>query len=1445
MIRLRDYTLKKSFLLFFVFMVVIVTIFSILSIGYLYEISANETNQKETHQIIITRSLSLKEHLAVMRQHEKDILLNIRKKDMIGGYIVKWEEVHAATLRDLNEIHDKVGYRKEKEQLKRMVGDLTLYRDNIRALIKKIGINQFQSPEDVIEAMNSYRKPEYDYAELIDSILDMSHLNMNYSFESTISMIGRIIRSMIIVAALSLIAIVLAIRFVLRRIIDPIGRLKADIDSLSPEDFTGFVDLDFRGNNEITELALSFNRLMKLRIKAEMELLDYKNHLEQKVEERAREIIEINRRLTEEIAAHRTAANACSISEEKFRIIASSAPDAIIMVNEKDEIVFFNESAQRIFGYDREEVMNRHYRILIPSSFYESFRGEFSGFFPSGSEPLKKKTMEFSAARKDGTEFPVEVSISPILIGGEWNAIGIARDITQRKKYEKDIARLATVIEQVNESVVITDLRGNIEYVNPYFEKATGYSAEEALGNNPRILKSGIQGDGVYRDMWGTIRDGKDWTGHFINRRKDGSLYDEEAHIFPVRDSGGNIINYATVKRDITEKLRAEARIREQNEFLNTVINSLTHPFYVIDAKTYEIIMSNESGSWTSDMKGAKCFEVNHGLQLPCDETDFPCPLVEIRKTGKPTSLEHMYRSDAGEEKYKEIYGYPIFDNSGNVIQIIEYVIDITDRKLAEKELLKFSRAVEQSLSIIVITDTDTVIEYANPKFSEITGYSRHEVVGQKASFLGLQNEDERKKFWEKLAAEGEWQGEFHNRKKNGERYWEYAAVTPIRDSGGVIRNYLKVGTDITKKKDIERELREARIEAEKASYFKSQFLANMSHEIRTPMNSILGFMDLLNKTELNAKQREYMSIVTKSAGGLLEIIDEILDFSRIERGVIKVDTVQFSPIREFELICELIAPMAEKKKIDLLFFIDPNLPEVIEGSLSRLKQVIINLMGNAVKFSPENGIILTDIVMTGAEGDFCTINFSVSDKGIGIPDGKQRDVFESFVQADSSITRKFGGTGLGLAISEKYVKLLGGEISLISKEGVGSWFFFELKFRIVRPKGAGPAEPAGLPLTIFDPSGTHELHALLLERYLDILALPHGRSDAISEIPSGAGNVMFLFPDPDLIADCMREPDGMNPDRIIIVGPGDELSYIAAAGPRGRRFRYLNTPVTCTRLMKTLGLMPGGSDDEDQTGWVRDYRKPPLYGARVLVAEDNEINQKLITIMLQDMGIAVDIAENGAEAVDKYRSGRYDLVLMDIHMPVMNGIDAAGEIMRLKDHPGGSPAPVIALTADVINTDMKMLNEKGITDFVAKPISGINLSRLMKKYIGHAETKEEGSPMNREDIIGDLDRTAKILSIGRDVLLGLIRKFLSKSAEFTGNMEAHMRAADMDRLSKEAHKLKGAASNLRLPGLVEIAQIIEMCARNGTPCDYPGKIEDLKRELEKLAGLYGGLTIE
>jgi len=861
------------------------------------------------------------------------------------------------------------------------------------------------------------------------------------------------------------------------------------------------------------------------------------------------------------------------------------------------------------------------------------------------------------------------------------------------RNQQLEIIRLETIIEKASESIILTDIEGTIIYVNPHFTKKTGYSPEEAIGNKPSILSSGQLPDSYYQEMWQTLKKGNTWQGEFINKKKDGTIYFEEATIFPIRDDDNNIINYAAVK------------------------------------------------------------------------------------------------------------------------------LDISEQKKTKDEVLKLSQAIHESLNIVMMTKIDGTIDYVNPKFSEVTGYSNEEVLGKNLNFLNYKDDELDKEMWNLLKKNETWQGEFKNQKKDGNSYWEFATITAVKDSKGNTTHYLKDAVDITKRKKSEKDLTDALLKAKLANKTKSDFLANMSHEIRTPMNSILGFISIIKKTKLDKHQDEYIDFIERSSKKLLNIINDILDISKLDTGQFSINCYEFSPIDEFEIELEMFRTMTQNKKIDYITFIDPNLPSIIKSDSIRIRQILNNLISNAYKFTPEYGTIAIDITYEKISETEGIINFSILDTGIGIPEKLQKNIFNAFEQGNASITRDYGGTGLGLSISNSLINHLNGTLKLKSKEMKGSTFYFTIPVIVtdITPKYKKiMASNKSISNSIFYSNKNDTIDAMILVNYLnaiDNFLSVYNSFDEI-EIHNESSIIFILFniEDIDKINKFVLEHPS---NKIIFFAPNKSLEIIY-------KYSYSNMiaqPVTLDKIIKFLSLNHSNNTNNKNDPVIK---KTPQNNKSILVAEDNEINQVLIKTMLTNTGYSVTIANNGQEAVDIFKDHFFDMVLMDINMPIVDGIKAMEKIIAHEKKLNLNHTPIIAVTAKAIKGDREQLLLKGFDGYISKPLVIETLQMEISNNLVNIKSEhlsEAYSDANHDNIsIADI---SQVLGIKSDSVIMLLEKFKTLSFEQIKVMESHIIDKNMEDLSRAAHKLKGAATNLRLNKIADLLKKIEINSSQNIEINY------------------------
>jgi PAS domain S-box-containing protein len=708
---------------------------------------------------------------------------------------------------------------------------------------------------------------------------------------------------------------------------------------------------------------------------------------------------------------------------------------------------------------------------------------------------------------------------------------------------------------------------------------------------------------------------------------------------------------------------------------------------------------------------------------------------------------------------------------------------------------------------------------------------------------------------------------EFRLRRKDGSYIWGLQNSSLIENDNGTAPEIEGTLVDITERKRGEEEWRRAKEAAEAANRAKSEFLANMSHEVRTPLNGVMGMTDLALKTDLSPEQREYLHAIKSSAGSLLTVINDILDFSKIEARKLDLDSVEFHLLDTLGGALKSLAFHAQQKGLELFLEASPGVPDILQGDPGRLRQVILNLLGNAIKFTDQGEVVLAVQKETEGPGNLC-LHFSVRDTGIGIPREKYQVVFEPFAQADGSSKRRFGGTGLGLTICARLVEMMGGKIWLESEVGNGSTFHFTAHFRSPAPprEKAPPPNLHGLPVLVVDdnPTGLRILGSLLRQWNAQPTLCGSGEEALLllarakqQHRPFGLAVLEARLPDPDgfAVAARIRNDPELAKATVMLLSSASQSVDIAHCQEAGVA-THLTKPVLARELREAILRATRTAQEQTAEAIAPEVVSPPkaTRKLRILLVEDNEVNRTLVTRLLAMQGHNVVEARNGREAVAAVQhspQAAYDLILMDVQMPDMDGFETTAAIRAHQSITGGR-VPIVALTAHAMKGDRERCLAAGMDGYLSKPIQVRDLLDLTREYearpvqaleVSHPQVPQEGRPPGDAE---PADWSALLDRLGGDaqLLSELIEIYLSESPSLLAAAQRALHEMNGRELARFAHSIKGAAGNFLARATVETAEQLEAFAEQE---DFPRarvalstlgqQMERLERALNSLRG--------
>jgi two-component system sensor histidine kinase/response regulator len=831
-------------------------------------------------------------------------------------------------------------------------------------------------------------------------------------------------------------------------------------------------------------------------------------------------------------------------------------------------------------------------------------------------------------------------------------------------------------------------------------------------------------------------------------------------------------------------------------------------------------------------------------------------PIRELAETASSVSAQKSYSVRAIKKGNDEI-GL-LFDQFNKMLDRIQQrdvaLQEAHDdlEKRVEERTAYLNALIENSPLAIMVLDSDHKVQLCNPAFEALFQYSRLEVVGKGVTALFTEGDLSEARSISRLTSEQAPIQLVTHRQRKDRSYVDVEVHTVGLVVKGVVAGSLAIYQDISLRKRAEEGMQLAKEAAEAASRTKSEFLANMSHEIRTPMNGIMGMTELVLDTELNGEQRNYLNLAKVSADSLLSLINDILDYSKIEAGKLEIDAIDFNLGDSLGDTMKTLSLRAHQKGLELAFEITPDVPDALIGDPGRLRQIIVNLIGNAIKFT-ERGEVVLHVETDSRTRDEIRLHFTVADTGIGIPTEKQASIFAAFNQADGSMTRKYGGTGLGLSISSRLLELMGGRIWVESEIGKGSRFNFIVRFGLQKSPTRtivrrDPMTLRDMRVLIVDDNATNRQILLrMLENWHMTPTAVESAAKAIISLREGKG-IGRTFP--LILLDAqMPDMDGFALAEIIKRNPDwrtATVMMLSSAGQRGDAIRcrelgvaaYLTKPVRQGELLDgiliALGTRPESKISPDLV--TRHTLRESRNRLHILLVEDNAVNQLVALRLLEKYGHTVGVAANGRKALEKLKQEPYDLILMDVQMPEMNGWEAT-QAIREKERLTGGHIPIVAMTAHAMKGDEERCLAAGMDAYLTKPIHTQELLSVLDGIGNHkaGPTVPLDMPSNKSttDAI-DLDATLERLDGDRNLFRELTKVFTNDCPKIVERMRRAIVMHDAKGLEGCAHTLKGSSANLGALAVSHAAAEIERLAGTGNVESTSVEFRLLQEELER-----------
>ncbi|MEO8524350.1 MAG: PAS domain-containing protein [Caldimonas sp.] len=1149
-----------------------------------------------------------------------------------------------------------------------------------------------------------------------------------------------------------------------------------------------------------------------------------------------------------DVPAHEHAGEEAQRAVKMWQAIADGTGDLVYAKDGQGRYLLCNAAVARLAGRAIDQVIGRDDAALFGADNARAMMAGDRLVLDSGLVQMNDETLTDA-----GVARIVEATKGPYrdLHGKVIGLIGVSRDVTGRRRGQQKLRDTEALVSMAGRLTRVGGWTVDVPSQVVVWSDAVAAIHDEPAGFSPMI-------DGAIGYFLPAQRELV--RAAFLRCAREGLPFDLEGEIVTARGRtvflriagealrrpDGSIRQVRGALQDLSERKAVEDDARHLAARLASALESITDGFFTVDRDWRITYLNGEAKRLLERGRASKVGRVLWEEYPDLSGTEFESGYRRAVRENVPVSIEAWF---APWRAFLHVNAYPSAEG------LTVSIRDITVARAARQKLELLEASIAQINDVVLITEAIPIpgvgrpILFVNDAFARTTGYTREEAIGKTTLLLAgpLTDRAEVLRLNAALDAYLPVHSEIVVYRKDGSHFWGEVDIAPVGTAQGGYTHFVAVERDITERRRSEAELRElnaslearvrdrtaelslARDEAESANRAKSSFLATMSHEIRTPMNGVIGMIDVLHQTSLKGDQVEMVDLIRDSAFSLLKIIEEILDFSKIEAGKLAIEN---EPLRLAELVEKvggMLDHMAVKRGVGMRVFVDPAIPGTLMGDETRLRQVLVNMASNAIKFSggeARAGSVSMRAVLVERQVDGVLIDLIVADNGIGMDETTLAGLFTPFSQADASTSRRFGGTGLGLAISGMLIELMAGQVSVRSEPLAGSTFTVRLRLALASAQPPdNPATPIeGLRCRIV---GREQPLASDLGAYLAaagaVVEQSADLASASREEPAPDQALWMILPDAQPLApDDLRALSHSGPAlrvRFVVLGQG------ARRRPRLEAVDLVTVDVDMLSrrtLMKAVTLAMGRSlpsspaEEVDAVPSSTPLRQEArLHGRLVLVAEDNETNRKVIVQQLQLIGFAAEVVVNGREALERWRSGDFALVLTDLHMPVMDGYALASAIRSEEE--AGSRTPILALTANALRDEELRCRAAGMDAYLSKPIRLPQLKAAIEDWLG--ATSQGGTLRNgtreaaAEALPADLNVLAGLVGNDPAVIEEVLNTFLESSARTGVALSQGIAEGSARAVSGAAHKLKAAARSIGANQLAELCDDIEQAA--------------------------------